>query len=686
MSQSRCSLQVLAGCLSLAITGTASAIPVTDGLIAYYSFDEPILPGAVVVDSSGNGNIGYIKNGVTIDNGLLGKAAFFDGIDSKIAIPNTAAFSSNELTISTWVKTTSDNIQPEGNGWSYLVAKGQAWDYQYTLQVRGESNQLDACSTTSGGGKFLCAETSYSSISDGEWHSVVGVITEEYSKIYIDGDLKHTDNTPTGTWNINGAADLTIGGINSSSFGEGSFEGSIDDVAIYNRVLSVGSIYDQVVAEKVVSPLLVEASDLNIYRVADDPNDFKSLHSIDFKPVEVSSTVLAELSQASHAMRQLYATNLNDWISTLSDMSNNAVVGLSTITLAEEIESVATKAFVATNPAGVVAQPITILSELSTAIDTVQKIGNKALEFWYLNVGNKYIQEASRLLSETNALRTKILVAQLNHELVSLSDIKEASLNLEKAAKLSLMGGAYFHAALPGGDSFWENLYSELKSVAVDIAGISAIKKALQIAHVTDNAAQLLSDIQSIQTLIVHSPFNPEEKLSNYSNYLAKKTGVSSSLYSYVTQFTETFSDGKTWEVDGDGTATIEDGKLVFKRGSPVWAMSTIPGSESPFVFSFDYFFTEADGFLDLMLNDLLVASISAHDAFLNEWRHYEILLSSPIFYGANLDVAFYTDGPHGSLMYIDNLRIDVQSVPEPPTVLLMLFPIWLMLVNARKH
>lgn len=155
MSQSRCSLQVLAGCLSLAITGTASAIPVTDGLIAYYSFDEPILPGAVVVDSSGNGNIGYIKNGVTIDNGLLGKAAFFDGIDSKIAIPNTAAFSSNELTISTWVKTTSDNIQPEGNGWSYLVAKGQAWDYQYTLQVRGESNQLDACSTTSGAGSFF---------------------------------------------------------------------------------------------------------------------------------------------------------------------------------------------------------------------------------------------------------------------------------------------------------------------------------------------------------------------------------------------------------------------------------------------------------------------------------------------------------------------------------------------------
>ncbi len=71
---------------------------------------------------------------------------------------------------------------------------------------------------------------------DGEWHHLVGVIDGLSRKIYIDGDLKNSDNK--GMQNVSGNTNpFTIGGF-SKTYSSLYFDGSIDEFRIYNRSLS----------------------------------------------------------------------------------------------------------------------------------------------------------------------------------------------------------------------------------------------------------------------------------------------------------------------------------------------------------------------------------------------------------------------------------------------------------------
>ena len=77
-------------------------------------------------------------------------------------------------------------------------------------------------------------------MNDNQWHHVVVVILDNSNAaLYLDGVLEEDDTTPSGAWDTDSNANLYIGGRADTG---GDFNGSIDEVLIYNRSLSADEI------------------------------------------------------------------------------------------------------------------------------------------------------------------------------------------------------------------------------------------------------------------------------------------------------------------------------------------------------------------------------------------------------------------------------------------------------------
>jgi len=88
-------------------------------------------------------------------------------------------------------------------------------------------------------GDFIRVPKSFNTINDSKWHHVIAVINSNQWEVWIDGVLEGTTSTSASNPLLKNSKDLVIGNCfhpTSSAFHE--FCGRIDDVAIYNRVLT----------------------------------------------------------------------------------------------------------------------------------------------------------------------------------------------------------------------------------------------------------------------------------------------------------------------------------------------------------------------------------------------------------------------------------------------------------------
>jgi hypothetical protein len=101
-------------------------------------------------------------------------------------------------------------------------------------EVTPGSNKMDFWIAKAGGGSMQTANPN--AISTGSWHLVVGTYDGTNARIYVDGALQSTSAT-SGATNLSGL--LYVG----DNFGNSNFwKGLIDDVRVYNRVLSASQI------------------------------------------------------------------------------------------------------------------------------------------------------------------------------------------------------------------------------------------------------------------------------------------------------------------------------------------------------------------------------------------------------------------------------------------------------------
>ena len=215
-------------------------------LVGHWTFDD--VSGAAIAINAVGGTDGIITGGVTTGvDGVFGTAFEFNG--SGYVDMGNAAFISNitgsSLSISYWIKA-ADN----GTGRNVAVFLGNDTVSDRYIDTGIENSDL-IYGRDRGPGTYSEIKSG-KAYNDSQWHHIVFVIDAANGHgLYIDGALVTSDSS---------ALDLTSG-INNFEIGRlgrssptDYFRGVIDDVRIYDEVLSQEQIQEMFYSEKASSP------------------------------------------------------------------------------------------------------------------------------------------------------------------------------------------------------------------------------------------------------------------------------------------------------------------------------------------------------------------------------------------------------------------------------------------------
>jgi PKD repeat protein len=194
-----------------------------NGLVAAYGFEE--ISGATVVDASGKGNHGTIKEAVRIPTGRYGKALKFDGVNDWVTANDSASLDlSTGLTLEAWVYP-----QSLTTGGKTVILKEQFGGAVYNLYAN-EDADLPISSFNDGNYRVISGPEQ---LPVNQWTHLVATYDLQYQRLYVNG-LEVANRRQNGL--IQQASGvLRIGG--NSMWGE-YFQGYIDEVRIYNRALT----------------------------------------------------------------------------------------------------------------------------------------------------------------------------------------------------------------------------------------------------------------------------------------------------------------------------------------------------------------------------------------------------------------------------------------------------------------
>ncbi len=222
---------------------------VVEQLVGHWTMDDNAAT-TTVVDSSGNGNDGTAQQNTGDINspGVIDGALSFDGVDDYVNIADDPSLDmTTELTVALWMK------QPVLAIKKALVVK---WDYRtqgcWAFQTDNEnSDELRVFTATalddSGAGGY--GKTTSANLVAGNWYHVAfvydgdGAVNTDRLKIYVDGEEKMLSFAGT----IPSSLQDSSASVKIGEFGgilHRYFNGIIDDVRIYNRVLTVAEMLE----------------------------------------------------------------------------------------------------------------------------------------------------------------------------------------------------------------------------------------------------------------------------------------------------------------------------------------------------------------------------------------------------------------------------------------------------------
>jgi len=212
-----------------------------DGLVAHYEFENN------TIDSSGNGITGNIAGNIEFVAGKFGMAANFDGVNDYIEV-NTQnkslfRFIDQSVSISTWVQ-----IFTNDNSYHFILFIGND-DITGVPRISIQKNRSGYFS-----GRIyaqLCDKNINSTFAHSdlegyelpkdEWIHIACVITRNKSiKLYINGQLQNVIGEYV-KYDLSSIENFVVrigAGFTIENFDMQPHKGLIDDLRIYNRVLS----------------------------------------------------------------------------------------------------------------------------------------------------------------------------------------------------------------------------------------------------------------------------------------------------------------------------------------------------------------------------------------------------------------------------------------------------------------
>ena len=207
-----------------------------DGTVSYWTFDNDDVIGTTIYDVYGTNN-GTALNGPSSTTGKVGQAFDFDGVDDYINMSNPSNLNfdaSTSFSVVAWINHSKNNV----GTYETVLAKQQSTVEGYYL-YRSVANRTTFY--VRAGTNVSNPRINGSDVDQTQWHFLVGVYdkTKNITSLYIDGDNK-TDSREIETWGtISNSLDFLIG---ARSDGSQVFNGSIDEVAIFDRALTQNEI------------------------------------------------------------------------------------------------------------------------------------------------------------------------------------------------------------------------------------------------------------------------------------------------------------------------------------------------------------------------------------------------------------------------------------------------------------
>jgi hypothetical protein len=207
------------------------------GLVGHWKLNET--SGTTASDSSGNGNHGSVLNSGIWTAGKIGGALSVDGVNDYVNVPSSVNYDSTTGTWAFWMKTDgvwgTDNSYPQNRAVIASRHDGSgSRNGLFILQWPATGGWLNVHAYNSSTGVCSLAGPA---ARDNLWHHIV--IT--YSRanggqivLYKDG-VQSGSCTNSAAWNFNSQAFRL--GDSSDTFWE-EWKGTLDDVRIYNRILS----------------------------------------------------------------------------------------------------------------------------------------------------------------------------------------------------------------------------------------------------------------------------------------------------------------------------------------------------------------------------------------------------------------------------------------------------------------
>ncbi len=214
---------------------THAEINLANGLVAHWKMDEG--SGISVTDATGNGSDGEVVGPVNWVEGHFGGAFNFngDGIISYVGVATPSSkipVGNDSYTISAWMKSDGAGGTQGIIGWGNYGNDNQVTAFRLDNSVCDGRNGLDLYWW--GDDLVSCADPI--NLYDGNWHQVLTTYDGSTKKLYVDGSLIGEMTPLNAVHSTPDTSNFAIG-LTATAFDE-YFNGSLDDVRVYDRALS----------------------------------------------------------------------------------------------------------------------------------------------------------------------------------------------------------------------------------------------------------------------------------------------------------------------------------------------------------------------------------------------------------------------------------------------------------------
>lgn len=221
--------------LVLLLFGMNSQAQLSNGLVGEFLFNGSLTDSSPMgINGSGIG----MTNTAQGHDGIAGGSYTFNGPSTYVDLGSSNRSITTEVTVAVYYKTTStaycilvsDYLYGDDKGF-ILCANTEVGNVPGKVYIAGRA----------GDGNYRISGPSTTSINDGQWHCIVGVVSTNSWAIYVDGVLESSNTYTSNNLDISSPSRNTfIGHINSTT--PQYTYGEIDDVRIWNRALSANEV------------------------------------------------------------------------------------------------------------------------------------------------------------------------------------------------------------------------------------------------------------------------------------------------------------------------------------------------------------------------------------------------------------------------------------------------------------